>query len=261
MRGQDKDKPLQEKIFLEKALRKHKARTKAAANGEEEPKVKIGKLTEAISIPPLNIIETVVRVRGITPYIAHRFSEKAKQTLRDIHKKRPKGERPIRNPEEEYELAKYKDGDGDDAIPSLSFKKAIVAAATFVRGVEKTQLRGAIFITDEFVKLHYEKEEMREDVVRLTGKKTDLRYRPIYRGWWADIPLQFDGDVLSPEQVHHMIQRAGFQVGVGEWRPQKDGDYGRFKLDTGEAYATHTRGKSRMRSAAYLAKRPKKPKK
>jgi hypothetical protein len=28
-----------------------------------------------------------------------------------------------------------------------------------------------------------------------------------------------------------MIERAGFGVGIGEWRPEKDGDYGRFRVD------------------------------
>ena len=29
-----------------------------------------------------------------------------------------------------------------------------------------------------------------------------------------------------------LVDRAGFGVGIGDWRPQRDGDKGRFELDT-----------------------------
>jgi len=28
-----------------------------------------------------------------------------------------------------------------------------------------------------------------------------------------------------------LIDRAGLSVGIGEWRPEKGGEYGRFKID------------------------------
>ena len=29
-----------------------------------------------------------------------------------------------------------------------------------------------------------------------------------------------------------LVQRAGYGVGIGDWRPQRDGDKGRFEVDT-----------------------------
>jgi hypothetical protein len=184
-----------------------------------------------IVIPALKITEAIIRVRGMTPYIAHNFSEKAKKMIRDKKEQRAQAKREPCNPSAEYEAAKYKDADGDDAIPTLAFKCAIVDAASFIEGVTKVQIRGALFIRGEYVKIHCKDESMREDVVRVGMGSADLRYRPIYQDWHVDLPVQFDSDVISPEQVHHLIQRAGFAIGVGEWRPQKDGQYGRFELD------------------------------
>lgn len=196
---------------------------------------------DRIVIPPLKIVKTVVHIKALSPYIAHQFSEKAKEMMRAKHQKRARSEREIRQPKVEYEAAKYKDANGDDAIPSLAFKCAIVDAASFIQGVTKVQIRGAVFIEGEFVKLQYTDELMREDVVRVGMGSADLRYRPEYRQWYAALPIQFDSDIISAEQLYNLVQRAGFAIGVGEWRPQKNGQYGRFEVDPNNGAGTTKR--------------------
>ena len=41
-----------------------------------------------------------------------------------------------------------------------------------------------------------------------------------------------DFDNLNEGNIINLINRAGFGVGVGEWRPEKGGEYGRFMVDT-----------------------------
>jgi hypothetical protein len=151
--------------------------------------------------------------------------------MRDKHQKKARSERGVRVPRDEYEAAKYRDKEGYDAIPTLAFKCAIVDAASFVQGVTKVQLRGSVFIQGEFVRLKYTNEMMREDVVRVGMGAADLRYRPEYTQWYVALPVEFDADVISADQLYNLVQRAGFGVGVGEWRPQKNGQYGRFEVD------------------------------
>ena len=38
-------------------------------------------------------------------------------------------------------------------------------------------------------------------------------------------------NVLSVEQIINLFNVAGFGIGVGEWRPEKDGSYGLFHVE------------------------------
>lgn len=183
-----------------------------------------------LHIPPLHIVKTVIRVQGIEPVITHRFAEKARKVMLDKKQQKAKVKRPPCNPEEEFLAARYVNEKGEDCLPTIAFKCAITDAASFVEGVTKVAIRGAVFIRGELVKLNYKKRVMREDVVRVGMGAADLRFRPEYHDWWVDLPVEFNPNIISAEQLHHLVQLAGFSVGVAEWRPQKDGQFGRFEL-------------------------------
>ena len=72
---------------------------------------------------------------------------------------------------------------------------------------------------------------MREDTVRVGAGSTDLRYRPEFRNWSMILNFEFDAQALTQPTILNLVQRAGFGVGLGEWRPEKGGEYGRFEVD------------------------------
>jgi hypothetical protein len=46
-----------------------------------------------------------------------------------------------------------------------------------------------------------------------------------------------NASVLSADQITNLFNVAGFGVGIGEWRPQKNGSFGRLHVEV-EAEAT-----------------------
>ena len=161
--------------------------------------------------------------------VTHKWSEKAKKEMRDKQQKKVRGPRAAKDPEAECEAARYLDSEGRDCLPAIAFKKAIVDAASFSDDATKVILRGSVFVIGELVVIDYEKREMREDVVRVQ-MSSDLRYRPEYTGWKVKLPVQYDASQLSIDQLVNFVARAGFSIGVGEHRPQKNGQNGRFKI-------------------------------
>ena len=161
--------------------------------------------------------------------VTHKWSEKAKKEMRDKQQKKVRGPRAAKDPEAECEAARYLDAEGRDCLPAIAFKKAIVDAASFSDDATKVILRGSVFVIGELVVIDYEKREMREDVVRVQ-MSSDLRYRPEYTGWKVKLPVQYDASQLSIDQLVNFVARAGFSIGVGEHRPQKNGQNGRFKI-------------------------------
>lgn len=71
---------------------------------------------------------------------------------------------------------------------------------------------------------------MREDVVRV-GMGTDLRYRPEFPEWSTVLRVVYVTSALERASVLSLIDAAGMGVGVGEWRPERKGDFGTFQID------------------------------
>lgn len=200
-----------------------------------------------LTIPPQRIEKIDIYIGG-PQLCVHRFSTKARREILDRQTQRAKTKKEVRNPHAEYLHSKYvniiKGTKGWDGAPCAAFRRAIIDAASFVEGVTKVHLRGAVFIEREgidqdnlnIVPIHAEKEYMREDVVRLPNGSADLRYRAFYENWGVKLKVRLDPDILSAEQLHHLVQRAGFSIGLCEARPQKSGEWGQWEIIDKKTY-------------------------
>ena len=75
--------------------------------------------------------------------------------------------------------------------------------------------------------------EMREDMVRIGQGSADLRYRGEFKNWYMEFELQYNASgAMSLEQIINCINAGGFACGIGEWRPEKDGAFGTFHIET-----------------------------
>ena len=197
------------------------------------------KATELV-IPKQKILQFPVYIGGDIS-VVHQFSEKARGEIRDKQGHKAKGPKGARDPRSEYLCSKYIDAKTlYEGMPCAAVRRAIIDAASFVEGITKVQLRGAVFVLADgqnldrlgifHVRTTSGKPIFREDVVRLPTGGADLRYRSSFEQWGAKLTMQIDPDVFSPEQVHHLIERAGFSIGLCESRPQKSGEWGQFKI-------------------------------
>ena len=195
---------------------------------------KVVKKTQAIILPMLNIKHLELKVIGDSPLIVHKWSEKSKKQIRDKQAKKAAPKKEARNPEQEYLDAIYHvDGNGTHGLPAIAFKCAAVDACSHVEGVTKVLARGAFHVIGELVAIDHEGEpEMREDMVRIGMGTSDLRYRPEYKVWSITLNIRYNEYVLSPEQIINLFNTAGFAIGVGEWRPEKNGNFGMFHVAT-----------------------------
>jgi hypothetical protein len=186
--------------------------------------------SQVVQIAPIKIVRTTVKVVGTSTLIVHAWSVKAKEQMRAKQQKLAKTAKEAKDPDADFQGAKYIDAQGRDCVPALAFKNAIVSAARFSEDLKMTVLRGAVFVVGELLPINYESCVMREDTVRVGMGTADLRYRPEYFGWSIDLPIEFNSSVLSASQVMNLVKLAGFSVGICEWRPERDGQHGRFDI-------------------------------
>jgi len=179
-----------------------------------------------------------IPIRGTAPLIVHRFSEKAKKQMLGIQtgEKTPK---ELRDPQADYEAALYRvKGTDELGFPAIGFKAATVSAARFYgKDVTMTSLRQFLFfagvqgVDGQMLVVIDGDPTMREDVVRLNRQGTDLRYRPQFTEWSATLDVTFVRAALTKEAVVSLVDAGGLGVGVGEWRPERKGDFGTYEID------------------------------
>jgi hypothetical protein len=189
--------------------------------------------TGVVEVPDIDIARVNVRIVGMSELVMHAWSEKAKKAMLDKQMGGPAKKREFKDPKQDYEEAFYRLPDGRPCFPSIAFKAAIVSAARQVDGLPMTFLRGALHIDGEFVPIEGE-PRMREDTVRVGNGTADLRYRPGFPEWSATLPIRLNRRALKLQQLLSLINQAGFSVGVGEFRPEKDGAWGMFRVDNVE---------------------------
>lgn len=194
-----------------------------------DAQVKISRIdTETLRVP----------IVGTAPLIVHRFGEKAKRQMLDAMQGR-KTPKQAKDPEAEYEAAFYRHDDDGYGFPVIAFKAATVSGARFYgKSISMTALRQFVFFNGELSKVAGQKlvritgtPIMREDVTRVGMGGTDLRYRPEFTEWSTSVEITYVKSMLTRESVLSLLEAGGMGVGVGEWRPERRGDFGTFQID------------------------------
>lgn len=152
----------------------------------------------------------------------------------------PKSRQSIPAPEVEAEAGTYRLGDGSLGFPAAAFKKAVVSAAKG-RKVGKLGLPGivlaSVFETTEYVAL-FEPESgdpLTDYTIDIRGARPQKqgmvrRARPRLDAWACDVDLEYDEELIDENLIRELLDRAGRNIGIGNFRPEKSGRYGRFEV-------------------------------
>lgn len=184
-----------------------------------------------IEIPKLNLATVQVLLIGDSPLIVHAWSPKAKEMMLAKQMKKAKQAKEAKDPEKDFLESLYPQIDGQHTFPAVGFKSAMVSACRFVENLKMTAARGAFHILGEYVKIDGTPTR-REDMVRVGMGTADIRYRGEFKQWRALVEISHNESAISAAQIINLLNVAGFGVGVGEWRPERNGSYGRFHVAT-----------------------------
>jgi hypothetical protein len=206
-------------------------------------------MTPTLLIRPLQEIELGFRLRGLAPYMQCRFSQKAIAKIQETHRQgqqaRSRRTREARDFDEDYRNAMHLFADGGCGIPCSAFRNALISACRVV-GFKMTIAKLSIFIQKDgldivdgtpLVRIEGTPEQSILPVRNATGV-IDLRVRPLWREWAANLRIRCDAEQFSPQDVANLLIRAGRQVGIGEGRPDsRDSngiEYGLFAVESAD---------------------------
>lgn len=208
-----------------------------------------------VSIVPIDIKRVPIRIVGDSSLIVHAWSDKAKKMMLEAQMGVTKTTaREKKNPVDDFINSLYWLTEKPEEPTEKAFWDAVKAgakwgftvgaikqaanSAAYRLGWFKNQmaLRGAYFLKTEwgeYAEIEGSTPEMREDMVRVGNGAADLRYRGEFKNWSMSMILEYNASgSVSLEQILNCINAGGYACGIGEWRPEKDGSFGMFHVET-----------------------------
>jgi hypothetical protein len=201
-------------------------------------------VTQIVKITPPRFGFATFYIRGTTPYMQARFSKKAQlmAKMEEGSAAKNKKIRDARDFEEDCDEATHFLMDGSCGIPASAFRQAMISACRLVNA-KMTLAKMSVFIDADGIDradgatplIRIKGERSRADMhVRNATGVVDIRSRPIWHQWEATINLRFDLDQFTETDIANLMSRVGFQVGIGEGRPDSKASsglgYGMFEL-------------------------------
>ena len=138
--------------------------------------------------------------------------------------------------------ALYLDGKGAPTIPEAALRAAIETGARKLK--QGPQVREGLIVerVEEFVydrNLGTTAEQLCKTVAFtvpvVVQRSRILRTRAKFDEWGLIFSVEVDDELVDKDQLSAWLDIAGRRIGLGDWRPEKSGHYGRFETESIEA--------------------------
>jgi hypothetical protein len=182
-----------------------------------------------VQIAAPNMQIAAFKIRGTSPYVQNKFSEKARQMMMATQAAGSTATGKKKRTPKDFAAcckeATYLSAKGEHGIPCAAFRAGMVSACKIV-GFAMTRGKIALFVMSDIndgatdlVKITKGKPKQFEAAVRNDNGSIDIRSRPIWaEGWEATVQVRFDADMFTVTDIANLMARVGAQVGVGEGR-------------------------------------------
>ena len=130
------------------------------------------------------------------------------------------------------------DANEQPTIPAAALRSVIETGARKLK--QGPQVREGLMVTGttfEYDEARYGKtlkklsKSVQHTVSVVVQRSRILRTRAMFDLPWAcEFEIDGDDELVSTEHLERWLDIAGRRIGIGDWRPEKSGTYGRFKL-------------------------------
>lgn len=168
-----------------------------------------------------------ITIQGVTPLLMNRFreeqlTEKADKTL---------------TPREQAKLTAYLDDKERLYLPTMNIYSSIIGAGRFhkqgknkISTQRSSLIPAGVLMTEEiayFMKPTDFEVDSRPVVIPATGGKI-MKHRARLDEWKLKFMLDVDQKVFTEKELRRIIDDAGSKIGLGDFRPERRGFFGRF---------------------------------
>ena len=170
-----------------------------------------------------------IEISGISPILQHRFAIDNGEAKGPTKKNK-------NQQTDDVEQSLYRLQDGKIFQPAIHLLSAMKkAGAKFqIPGQRKQTYKnligsGAVIISPSDIVHRYQEYAVHVcSVVVPATKGRIIRRRPMLPKWALSFQLEYDDLEIGEKDIREILDYAGKCVGIGDWRPEKGGSFGRF---------------------------------
>jgi hypothetical protein len=184
---------------------------------------------ESIYVPELKKNQIKVKIVGITPLLMEKMDMDVVERY-NLKKGKKLSIEDSKLEEEKYDAKKHITDDGKLGFPSTGFLKGMVEVAPYIDGIDKKRVRGSIRILGDLIPIKYKEEvkDMKWGKTSGITKAPRKIIRPKFTDWSCELDIVYNSQNISAEQIVNLLNWAGFQMGVGGFRPEHSGNFGQY---------------------------------
>ena len=178
-----------------------------------------------------------ITIKGQTPLICNKFTDEAQLAATSGTRSTLKGDGGT--PHEQAEQKLYVGHDGLPMIPQPNLLRCLIDAGKFFKaGRSKVTTQKSSLIPScveiagaELPIRHREPWTVDTRAVRIpaTGGRI-LCHRPRFDDWEIDFAAMLDTDEMAETFFRHIVDKAGRAIGLGDFRPDNKGPFGKFAV-------------------------------
>jgi hypothetical protein len=170
-----------------------------------------------------------VTIQGTSPILFNRFRDTA---IEGKSKKRTGA-----MAEFQIEDKLYQDENGKTQLPATYIRNSIVEASQQFKivGKGKSTYSKLVASTVQIEPFYIELDAGKYEVFRISAvnpmtKGRMMTERPKYDKWSASFEIILNDDSVPVSVINEILEQAGKYVGIGDWRPEKKGMFGKFMI-------------------------------
>ncbi|HMX98736.1 MAG TPA: hypothetical protein PK473_03115 [Nitrosomonas sp.] len=176
-----------------------------------------------------------IEISGISPLLINRFTESSELPV----KMKKSNKKDYGTPREQAEKTAYKDEKSEVLwVPSTWIKGTLSTVSSDYklpssRKSVKSVIGGAVRPCEEkiYFKENYKLKDIEIDSRPCVIQKARImKHRARLEKWTLNFSLEIEDDIIGATEVNEMLVDSGRRAGIGDFRPQKGGPFGRFKI-------------------------------
>lgn len=182
-------------------------------------------------------MEIQVRIKGLSPLLMNRFTEKNEIAVSGGTSAALVGDKG--SPRDQATPKAYRDKDtGKLYVPGPNIFASIISAGRFhkvgkskVTTQKSSLVPAGVTVVDLVCPLNTSEFEVdsRSVVIPSTGGRI-MCHRPRIDEWELSFTLEVDTTFFPANLVRSLVDDAGKKVGLGDYRPERKGPFGRFTV-------------------------------